>query len=91
MAEMLIMPVHIMIRIKQNFLLCLVIVIVSLFVMFVGGLDTRKPFHLFLCLILLTTAVSDATFLNLPFGLGSTGLQLSDVVKAVVFLPFIPQ
>ena len=77
-AEMSVMFVHIMIRIEQNFFLCSAIV--SWFVLFTGRLDGRKPFHLFLlCLVLLTTDASDATFLDLPFpfGLGSTWLQLS--------------
>ena len=51
--------------------------------------SARKPFHLFLAILSVCCAASDATFAGLP-GLGSTSLELSDAAKASITLPFIP-
>ena len=54
------------------------------------GRGGAQALHLFLALLSVCCASSDATFAGLPIGLGSTALELSDAAKASITLPFIP-
>ena len=86
-GEILVMFFHVLVRIEQNFFLASAIA--AWFALFKCSASARKPFHLFLAVLSVLCAASDATFAGLP-GLGSTGLELSDAAKASVVLPFIP-
>ena len=86
-GEILVMFSHVVVRIEQNFFLCSA---VASWYALLQGPASRKPIHLFLCLLAFFCVASDATFVGLPFGLGTTGLQLAESTKATVFLPFIP-
>jgi len=86
-GEVLAMFFHVVVRIEQNFFLCSAIVT---WYALTQGPTARKPIHLFLCLLAACCVGSDATFAGLPFGLGTTGLQLTEAAKATVLLPFIP-
>ena len=78
---------HVLVRIEQNFFLASAVA--ACFALFKCSASARKPFHLFLAILSVCCAASDATFAGLP-GLGSTGLELSDAAKASVVIPFIP-
>ena len=86
-GEILVMFFHVLVRIEQNFFLASAVA--AWFTLFKCSTSARKPFHLFLAILSVCCAASDATFAGLP-GLGSTGLELSDAAKASVVLPFIP-
>ena len=86
-GEILVMFFHVLVRIEQNFFLASAVA--AWFALFKCSAAARKPFHLFLAILSVCCAASDATFAGLP-GLGSTGLELSDAAKASVVLPFIP-
>ena len=86
-GEILVMFFHVIVRIEQNFFLASAIA--AWFALFKCSQSARKPFHLFLAILSVCCAASDATFAGLP-GLGSTGLELSDAAKASVVIPFIP-
>ena len=86
-GEILVMFFHVIVRIEQNFFLASAIA--AWFALFKCSQSARKPFHLFLAVLSVCCAASDATFAGLP-GLGSTGLELSDAAKASVVIPFIP-
>ena len=86
-GEILVMFFHVLVRIEQNFFLASAVA--AWFTLFKCSTSARKPFHLFLAILSVCCAASDATFAGLP-GLGSTGLELSDAAKASVVIPFIP-
>ena len=86
-AEILTMFFHVVVRIEANFFLASAILA---WYALATGSASRKPVHLFLFVLSLCCIASDAKFAGLPFGLGSTGLQLSEAAKATVVLPFLP-
>ena len=86
-GEILVMFFHVLVRIEQNFFLASAVA--AWFALLKCSASARKPFHLFLAILSVCCAASDATFAGLP-GLGSTSLELSDAAKASVVLPFIP-
>ena len=86
-GEILVMFFHVLVRIEQNFFLASAVA--AWFALFKCSASARKPFHLFLAILSVFCASSDATFAGLP-GLGSTSLELSDAAKATVVIPFIP-
>ena len=86
-AEILMMFFHVVVRIEQNFFCCSA---AAAWFALTKGPASRQPFHLFLCLLAFCCAASDASFVGLPFGLGSTGLELSEAARTAVFLPFVP-
>ena len=87
-GEILVMFFHVIVRIEQNFFLASAVA--AWFTLFKCSTSARKPFHLFLAILSVCCAASDATFAGLPIGLGSTALELSDAAKASITLPFIP-
>ena len=88
-GELLVMFFHIIFRIEQNYILCSAVA--AWYVLLkCPAAAARKPWHLFLALLSVCCALSDATFAGLPIGLGSTALELSAAAKASITLPFIP-
>ena len=88
-GEILALFFHVVFRIEQNYILCSAVA--AWYVLLkCPAAAARKPWHLFLALLSVCCALSDATFAGLPVGLGSTALELSDAAKASITLPFIP-
>ena len=88
-GEILALFFHVVFRIEQNYILCSAVA--AWYVLLkCPAAAARKPWHLFLALLSVCCALSDATFAGLPIGLGSTALELSDAAKASITLPFIP-
>ena len=71
-AELLVLFFHVLVRIEQNFFLCSSIA--CWYALFKCTAVQRKPMHLFLALVAICCAASDATFAGLPIGLGTTSL-----------------
>ena len=87
-GEILVMFFHIIVRIEQNFFLASAVA--AWFALFKCSPSARKPFHLFLAILSVCCAASDATFAGLPIGLGTTSLVLSDAAKTTIMIPFVP-
>ena len=88
-GEILALFFHVVFRIEQNYIVCSAVA--AWYVLLkCPSAAARKPWHLFLALLSVFCAASDATFAGLPIGLGSTALELSDAAKASITLPFIP-
>ena len=87
-AEMLVLFFHVIVRIEQNFFFASTVA--TWYALFYCTAVQRKPVHLFLALLAVCCAASDATFAGLPVGLGTTSLVLSDAAKATITVPFIP-
>ena len=87
-AELLVLFFHVLVRIEQNFFLCSSIA--CWYALFKCTAVQRKPMHLFLALVAICCAASDATFAGLPIGLGTTSLVLSDTAKTTIMIPFVP-
>lgn len=87
-AELLVLFFHVLVRIEQNFFLCSSIA--CWYALFKCTAVQRKPMHLFLALVAICCAASDATFAGLPIGLGTTSLVLSDAAKTTIMIPFVP-
>merc|ERR1712060_871917 len=84
---MLVMFMHAIVRIEQNFFIASA---VGAWYVLTRGPAARKPWHLFVCILAILCLCSDATFADLPFGLGTTGLTLSDKSKNAIIVPFVP-
>ena len=87
-AELLVLFFHVLVRIEQNFFLCSSVA--CWYALFKCTAVQRKPMHLFLALVAICCAASDATFAGLPIGLGTTSLVLSDAAKTTIMIPFVP-
>ena len=87
-AELLVLFFHVLVRIEQNFFLCSSSA--CWYALFKCTAVQRKPMHLFLALVAICCAASDATFAGLPIGLGTTSLVLSDAAKTTIMIPFVP-